>query len=116
MTKELLSVDDLSEYLNIKKSTVYSLLENGELPHYKIGRLIRCKRSDVDAWMESHRIESIDAGQRAKKILKTARSRADIDKIVKKSIESVKNSRYNSPHGKPDRIKGLRREVSHGTL
>ena len=117
MTKELLSVGDLSEYLNIKKSTIYRLVENGHLPHYKIGRLVRCKRSDVDAWIEKHRREGIEIDKKAKEILKsTTRPRVDINALVKKTIEEVKNRRYNVPHGKSDRIKGLRKEVADGTL
>jgi excisionase family DNA binding protein len=117
MTKEFLNVSDLSEYLSIKKSTLYSMVESGDLPYYRIGRLIRFKRNDVDAWMETHRKERIEIDKKAKEILKnTTRPDMDIDSIVKKSIEEVKNRRYNLPHGKPHRIKGLRKEVSNGTL
>ena len=36
MTKEFLNIDELSEYLSIKKTTLYSMVGNGELPHYKM--------------------------------------------------------------------------------
>lgn len=117
MAKEFLDIHDLSECLSIKRSTLYAMVENGELPHYKIGRLIRFKRNDVDAWMETHRRERIEIDKKAKEILKiTVGERLDLNSIVKKSIESVKNSGYNRGHGKPDRIKGLREEVENGTL
>jgi len=117
MTKEFLNINDLSEYLSIKKSTLYSMVESGELPHYKIGRLIRFKRNDVDAWIETHRRERIEIDKRAKEILRvTARPNMDISSIVKKTIEEVKSRRYNVSYGKPDRIKGLRKEVKNGTL
>jgi excisionase family DNA binding protein len=116
MTKEFLDIHDLSVCLSIKRSTLYAMVENGELPHYKVGRLIRFRKSDVDKWMESHRSGNIDVGQRAKRILKTSRPRVDINALVKKTIEDVKDSGYNLPHGKPNRIKGLRKEVEDGTL
>ncbi len=65
MTKEFLDIRDLSECLSIKKSTLYAMVENGELPHYKIGRLIRFKHNDVDAWMETHRKERKDPEKKA---------------------------------------------------
>jgi hypothetical protein len=39
-----------------------------------------------------------------------------INSTVKKSIEEVKRKSYTSDYGKPDRIKGLRKEASHGAL
>jgi excisionase family DNA binding protein len=117
MTKEFLNIDDLSELLRIKKSTLYSLVENGDLPHYKIGRLIRFRRNELDTWIKGHRRERVAPEKKAKEIVKELRNpEIDIGKIVRKAVEEVKNRRYNVPHGKPDRIKGLRREVSHGTL
>jgi len=117
MTKEFLDIHDLSECLNIKRSTLYTKVESGEIPHYKVGRLIRFKKSDLDAWMESHRKEQIDLEKKAKEILKiTTRQRLDIDAVVKKTIEEVKGKSYTSDRGKSDRIKGLRKEVENGTL
>ena len=112
-----LTIDELSQYLNLKTSTLYSMVENGELPHYRIGRLIRFKRTDVDQWMERHRRECIDADKRAKSILKsTNRPVMDIDSIVKKTINNARKNCYTSYHGRPDQIKGLGKEVSDGTL
>jgi excisionase family DNA binding protein len=117
MTKEFLDIQDLSECLSIKRSTLYVKVESGEIPHYKVGRLIRFKKSDLDAWIESHRRERIDLDKKAKEILKTTtRPGIDIDNLVKKSIEESKKRRYNSFHGKPDRIRGLRKEVENGSI
>jgi excisionase family DNA binding protein len=54
MDKGFLTVNEVSEYLSVKPSTLYSMVKNGQLPHYRIGRLIRFKREDVDRWMEGH--------------------------------------------------------------
>ena len=117
MAKEFLDIHDLSECLSIKRSTLYAKVKAGEIPHYKFGRLIRFKRNDVDAWMEKHRRERIEIDKKAKEILEnTTRPRADINEIVRKAVEEGKNRRYNVPHGKPDRIKGLRKEVENGNL
>jgi len=87
MAKEFLDINELSEYLNIKKSTIYHLVENGHLPHYKIGRLVRCKRSDVDAWIEKHRREGIEIDKKPKEVFKiSTRTSPDIDRIVQNPL------------------------------
>jgi excisionase family DNA binding protein len=115
--REFLTIDELSEYLNLKRSKLYSLVETGELPHYRIGRLIRFRRDDVDRWMEGHRKEEVDTNRKAKGILKVVNTpRTDIDGLIKKSIEEVKGLKYTPNHGRPDQIKGRRKEVSDGAL
>ena len=117
MGKEFFNVDELSEYLGIKKSTLYRMVENGELPHYRIGRLIRFRRDDVDSWIERHRKEIIAPEKRATEIMKKVKtSNINLDRIAKKCIEEAKEKSYNTWHGKPDRIKGLGKEASHGAL
>jgi len=98
--KEFLSIDELSEYLSMKRSTLYALVESGELPHYRIGRLIRFKWDEVVQWMESHRREERHVDRKGRDILKAVnRPRADIDSLVKKGIAQVKGVKYNPSSG-----------------
>jgi len=46
-----LSVEDISEYLGVKKNTVYKWLQNGGIPSHKIGRLWKFKKKEVDDWI-----------------------------------------------------------------
>lgn len=117
MEKDFWSVDEVCQYLNIKRSTAYSLVESGTIPFYRIGRLLRFKPEDVKGWMETRRSESIHANERAKDILKAInKPRMDVDSLVKKSIAEAKGNRYTPLYGKPDRNKGLGKGVSDGTL
>jgi excisionase family DNA binding protein len=115
--KEFLTIVELSEYLSVKRSTLYAHVESGELPHYRVGRLIRFKRGEVDHWIESRRHEIVDVDSKARTILK-ARNKGtlDVDKIIKKSIDAANGKDYTLPHGKPDQIEALRKEVKHGSL
>ena len=113
---EFMTIQKLSEYLVIKASTIYSLAEQKKIPHYKVGRLLRFKKSDIDAWMEGHRKEAVDVPRAARKILRAARGPRDITKVVKKAIEDVKRIGYTASHGKPDQVKGLGKEVPDGTV
>jgi len=117
MGKEYLTIDDLAEYFSVKRSTLYAKVESGEIPHYKVGRLIRFRRDEVNTWMEGHRRERIAPDKKAKEILKGVRNpKIDVSKVVKKVIEEAKDRSYTLGHGKPDRIKGLRKEVENGNL
>jgi len=48
----LVSPKEAAERLGIKRSTVYTLCANGELPHVGVGSLLRV---DVDAFLATHR-------------------------------------------------------------
>lgn len=115
--QEILNIDELSEYLKIKKSSLYSKVERKEIPYYKIGHLVRFKKSDIDAWMEESKVETLDLQERAKRILRgTGNYTTDIDTLVKKTIAEAKAIHYTQAKGKPDRIRGLRKEVKDGSL
>lgn len=115
--KEFLTIDDLSQYLNMKKSTLYSMVEEKEIPCFRFGRLIRFKREEIDIWVNDHRKEPIEAKRKSAPVFKRARNpKMDIDGIVKKAVEETVESRYNLVRGKPDQVKGLRKEVNHGSI
>jgi hypothetical protein len=91
--------------------------EQKEIPHYKVGRLVRFKKSEIDAWMEGNRKDVIDVSRAGKLILKTARGPAkDIKGMVKKAIDEVNRVVYTSSHGKPDQVKGFGKEVPDGIV
>jgi len=112
----LLTVDQIAEYLNIKASTLYSKLS--EIPHFKIGRLIRFRREDINSWLEGNKVAPVAPERAAKRILRrTPTSRnEDIKRIIRKTIDQAKGGKYNSDNGKPDQVRGLGKEVKDGTL
>ena len=117
MEKVFLNIDELSQYLGVKKSNLYAKVERREIPFYKVGRLIFFKKDEIDSFMEKCRVECFDINKEAERVMKSSnRSRVDIDRVIKNSIEGVNRKGYTGLHGKPDRIKGLRKEVEDGTL
>ena len=117
MEKVYLNIDELSQYLGIKKSNLYGKVERKEIPFYRLGRLIFFKKDEIDSFMEKCRVECFDIKKEAERVMKGAnRSRVDVDKVVKNAVEEANGKGYNPFHGKPDRIKGLRKEVQDGTL
>ena len=94
------------------------MVEQKKIPYYRIGRQIRFKRSDIDQWLEGRKEEAVDVNVEAKRIFRSVKKRPklDVDRIVRKTIDEVNEKGYTCGYGKPDRIKGLRKEVNHGSL
>jgi excisionase family DNA binding protein len=59
LKKKWLTVEELAEYLSIKKSTVYDWTHRKAIPHYKRGHVVRFLREDVDSWLEQYRVMPI---------------------------------------------------------
>jgi len=53
----LLDPLDVAERLRVTKSTVYRLANRGRIPFYELPGGIRFKAADIDAYLESHRME-----------------------------------------------------------
>jgi excisionase family DNA binding protein len=51
-----LGTADAAKYLGLRVPTLYGLIDDGLLPAYKAGRLIRIKLSDLDAFIASSKI------------------------------------------------------------
>lgn len=56
-TVEWLSTADAANALGITPRTLYRFIDQGELPAYRFGRVIRVKQVDIDAFIEGARIE-----------------------------------------------------------
>lgn len=48
----VLTIEELSVYLKIPKSTLYKLVREGKVPSQKIGRHIRFYREAIDDWLK----------------------------------------------------------------
>jgi excisionase family DNA binding protein len=112
MDAEYLTIRDLSSYLQIKVKTLYPMVP--ALPHYKVGRLIRFRRDEIDAWMRSRRVSleepkepkerDENAGKKEKGDAKgdtvkkkprkagrpTMTRDTDVDRLVRRSINECK--------------------------
>ena len=49
----ILTVDEISDYLKIPKSTIYKLVREGKIPAQKIGRHWRFRKEAIDHWLEN---------------------------------------------------------------
>ncbi|CAN5228615.1 hypothetical protein BH23ACT2_BH23ACT2_28100 [soil metagenome] len=51
-----LSTADAAQHLGITPRTLYRFIDEGQIPGYRFGRVIRLKQTDVDAFIDSSRI------------------------------------------------------------
>jgi len=50
--ERLLDVNQVSELLGVKPSTLYYWVHTGYIPHHHIGKLLRFKESEIEEWFD----------------------------------------------------------------
>ena len=60
MEEKLKCVSGLAVFLDCSEITVYRLVEDGKIPHRRIGRLIRFSDSDIQSYLESVKAEKLE--------------------------------------------------------
>jgi excisionase family DNA binding protein len=54
---EWLNTDQAARCLGVTTRTLYRFIDEGQVPAYRFGRVIRLKQTDVDAFIDSCKIE-----------------------------------------------------------
>jgi excisionase family DNA binding protein len=49
---DILTIEELSAYLKIPKSTLYKLVREGKVPSQKVGRHWRFRKETIDRWLD----------------------------------------------------------------
>ena len=110
MNPEFLNIEQVAEYLGVKPGTVYSWAEARKIPSYKFGRLIRFKKDEIESWAAEQRQDCAPLGRALPKYLGKAHKNLNVGEIIRKSIDNVKQERYNIPSGKIGPYRGLHRK------
>lgn len=50
--KKILGIEGLSKYLDVSKSTLYKLAQQGKLPGQKVGKHWRFRQETIDKWLD----------------------------------------------------------------
>lgn len=53
MEDRWLSVDDICDYLGVKRDTIYKWINEKSMPAHRVGRLWKFKKEQVDSWIEA---------------------------------------------------------------
>jgi excisionase family DNA binding protein len=51
-TPDVMTLNEVADYLRIPRSTVYKLVREGRIPGQKVGRQWRFHRTQVDRWLQ----------------------------------------------------------------
>lgn len=59
-TTDLLTLEEVIQWLKTSKTTIYRLVQRRQIPFYRIARSLRFKKEDVEAFIQERRVETID--------------------------------------------------------
>lgn len=93
---KMTTVKEVSEFLKVKESTLYSWVSTGLIPSFKVNGLVRFDMHQIEKWLDgSQRNASRLKGQgKGNPDL----SRKQVERIIDKAIAMAKEHNYNSPH------------------
>ena len=52
--KEIMNIDEVAKYLRMHPHTVYKLCHEGQIPHSKMGKQYKFKKSAIDEMLVSN--------------------------------------------------------------
>ena len=59
LTKNVLSFDEASKFLNLSKSYLYKLTSGNLIPHYKPqGKMLYFEKSELEAWLRQNPVKT----------------------------------------------------------
>lgn len=53
--EKLLTIEQLSELIQISRSTLYEWTHSGFIPHYKLPKGVRFKATEIEEWFKKRR-------------------------------------------------------------
>lgn len=96
----LMNISEVAEYLNMKTATLYSYVEHQQIPHIRLGKLIRFKRQQINTWLDELTVQPREQNQCKESYRGFNKSPAEIDKIVERAIAGTGKVRYTAEQGK----------------
>jgi len=57
--QSMLTVDELANFLNVKKSTLYTWAYRKQIPSQKVGKALRFSREDIERWLKRQKRDSV---------------------------------------------------------
>ena len=97
---EFVTVKELSKFLMVKESTLYSWVHNSLIPYLKLNGVVRFDMVEIENWVKASRKESPK-----QELYLVKKHPQDIDSIVQKAIEGAKGKEYNLSTGNQAKCK-----------
>jgi len=55
---QLMTINQLSEVINVKKKTLYDWAHKGQIPYIKLGRLLRFDLAEIETWLKRRKCKT----------------------------------------------------------
>ncbi len=84
MLEPLLTVDDIARILNVSRATAKCMTSRRAFPVVKVGRLVRVRRAELEAWISQNEISAVQKerlGSRASRSEKASPG-ADFEQLI----------------------------------
>lgn len=85
---DLMTVAQVAAYLQLNKLTVHRYIREGRLTASKIGKAYRVRKADVDAFLESHKVQPPAA--RPRRTAPEARPAAALQPVLAGPVEEIR--------------------------
>ena len=69
ISNKYITVKELAGYLSVKVKTVYSWVESGKIPAYKINGALRFNVKEINEFIQKNRVQPVNADREAKKMI-----------------------------------------------
>lgn len=56
--KEILTIEDASDFLCLSKSSIYKRTSGWTIPFYKVGKTLYFKRTELMEWIDKHKVRT----------------------------------------------------------
>ncbi len=53
--ERLLTIDEVAEFLHVNPMTVYSWVKDEKIPAFKIGKVWRFRKTEIDEWLKKQK-------------------------------------------------------------
>lgn len=61
MSTDVMTIVELSKYLDLAEGTIYKKVSNNEIPYAKLGNLLRFPKWAIDQWVSANTVNPLDA-------------------------------------------------------
>lgn len=82
---KIVTIQEVSEFLKVKKSTLYSWVNQKLIPSFKLNGLWRFDMNKIEDWVKA----STNTKAVPQRITKKTTKKQDIDRIIRHAIEGV---------------------------
>lgn len=82
----LSTIKDVSEFLQVKESTLYSWVSTKRIPFLKVNGLVRFDMEEIKGWLQKSKIIKKELESKTRK----RKGNQEIDLLIKRAIQSEK--------------------------